>query len=416
MLNRESIYSILSISFKMLSGPLAILLITTKLSPMEQGVYYTFISLSAIQWIFELGISTCMIQYISSNEDNIVRYRYISFLAIFLFLSSIILLLVFSILPYYIFNEIEPCLWKLPWLLYSLVVALNLFFNILNIIDESTGSIEHAYFSKMLSGVFYSICLMLSLYMGVSLYSLVIAQFAMLCITLTRQRKYMVILVSIRFKGLLDNFIKTLKEVFDFQYKLSIIWIIGYFYWNSFQLIFFKYISPEFAGFFGASNGVLGAFAMISISLISTQRAKWSKLNHNKEYLYTFGLFKKEFIKGNLIYLLLSVSLLFYFYLFPGFEINKRFLSVDLLFLLIVFRFFILIQEFFLVYLRTFKDEPLYKYTIINYILLPIVILAGVGTLDVSYILILSILIQIVFSLVYLKMMTIYVGKRIENA
>src|ERR1035441_10400772 len=47
------------------SGPISIYLISRCFSAEEQGYYYTFSSVLALQWFLELGFSTCIVQFAS---------------------------------------------------------------------------------------------------------------------------------------------------------------------------------------------------------------------------------------------------------------------------------------------------------------------------------------------------------------
>lgn len=411
MLNKESVYSILSVSFKILSGPIAIILITTKLSLEEQGVYYMFLSLSAIQWVFELGISTCMVQYISAARSKNEKERYFSFLTLFLFLAAVVLIISLSISGEWFFNSIPKDIWVYPWFVYLLFVSLNLFFNILVLFQESSGSIASAYLTKMFSGIGYSAALILTLFFGAGLYSLAIAQFFMLLIVVYRERKQLIVFKYVYFNKSL--IILTAKEIFGFQYKLSIIWIVGYFYWNSFQVLFFKFVSPEWAGLFGATNGIFGAFTLMSTSLVSTQRSRWGRLNEDGRIEETYYIFKRETIKGILLYLILSLFVITFIMLFPTLPFVNRFLPIGFLALFAGFRLFVTYQEIILNYLRTFKDEPLYKITLVNYLSLPIAVFLGVYMNNLYMIFVLSIILQLIFSLIYTLKMNEYIKNKV---
>ncbi|MDO6542472.1 hypothetical protein [Photobacterium sanguinicancri] len=371
-----------------------------------------FLSLSAIQWIFELGISTCMVQYISAAKNETDKSRYIYFLLFFLLVSALLLAVFLYIFSFFIFSSVSTDVWLYPWVLYLIMVAVNLFSNSFVLIEESTRDIEYAYMTKMLNAMAYSSSLIFCLYFEWGLYSLFISQLAMFLIVILRERHQISWVFSSDSNKNFLTFKRTFLEVIPFQYKLSVIWISGYLYWNAFQLIFFKYESPELAGYFGATNGVFGALAMISISLVSTQRARWGKLNETNGASKTYSLFKIEKIKGLSLYLILSLVLVLLFLYLPYPEIKVRFLPFELLVLLCIFRFFVLFQEFILIYLRTFKDEPLYKITLANYIILPLGILVGLGFDSIYMVFIISIFFQLLFSFVYYRQMMIYLNDK----
>lgn len=412
MIRKESYYSMISVGFKLLSGPISILLITTSLSELEQGIYFMFLSLSSVQWVFELGITTCMVQYISSSTNKADRLKYTNFLFYFMISSSLLLFVFLYLSSFYIFDDVAYELWFEPWFFYLILVALNLWANFILVVEEGSGDIEHAYMTKMLSAIAYSTTLMSSLYLGGALYSLFFAQLSMFIVVIYRSFNRINYKNISGFFSCFSSLKATFFKVMPFQYKLSIVWITGYLYWNSFQLILFKYESPELSGYFGATNGVFGALAMMAISLVSTQRARWGRINEIEGGKKTYPYFLREAFKGSVIYIVMSLIFIVSFALFPYPSLKNRFLPLSLMALLFVFRYFVLFQEFILIYLRTFKDEPLYKITVVNYMLLPCGIFLGVFLGDVKLVLIISIFFQFLFSLIYYGKMNKYLLRR----
>lgn len=61
--NRAIGYGVLTRMWSALAGPLTILLIATRFSKVEQGFYYTFSSILALQVFFELGLLTVLAQF-----------------------------------------------------------------------------------------------------------------------------------------------------------------------------------------------------------------------------------------------------------------------------------------------------------------------------------------------------------------
>jgi hypothetical protein len=396
----------------MLSGPLAILLITQELTSVQQGIYYTFISLSSIQWVFELGISTCIIQYLSASKANDIK-KYISFISLFLFVSSVLLFFFLILFADFIFSDVSESEWHVTWILYSFSVCLNMFFNSLSIIEEGCGRVNSAYKVKFISSILYTLGLVVTLFFGAGLYSLFFAQLGMLLANVIfLNHNFRLILQSnsgMSFRSIKETF----KEVLGFQSKLSLVWLVGYLYWNSFSIIFFKYVSPEYAGQFGATNGVFGAVAAIATALINTKRVEWGKCNDNSEVLKSFREFKSCSIQGSCIYIVFSLLIVLVFFFLYDYDFVERFLPFFELQAFIFMRIAILFQEYVLLYLRTFKDEPLYKITIINYLAMPLFIFLFVFNTPMYLLYLLIGLIQTLFLLYYIKFLIEYVKRKI---
>lgn len=47
--------------------------------------------------------------------------------------------------------------------------------------------------------------------------------------------------------------------------------VLGYFYWNGFNIISFKYLGPEIAGYIGISISIMRAGQNIAMSILNSQ-------------------------------------------------------------------------------------------------------------------------------------------------
>ena len=61
--DRPVAYTLVSRGWGLLSGLVTLLLVVRYLTPDEQGYYYTFASLLAMQILFELGMSVVVMQF-----------------------------------------------------------------------------------------------------------------------------------------------------------------------------------------------------------------------------------------------------------------------------------------------------------------------------------------------------------------
>ncbi|HDY7456572.1 TPA: hypothetical protein RQJ58_004362 [Vibrio vulnificus] len=413
MLNKSAMYSMSSILFKMMSGPLALILIATDLTKIEQGVYFTFISLSSIQWVFELGITTCIVQFLSASRCQRKKY-YIAFLIYFMFFSVILLQLSFILISRFVFENVDCDIWFIPWVAYSIFICLNMFAGSFLVIEEGGGNVEYAYKIKFISSMSYTFFLIASLFLGLKLFSLVLAQLAMLLpVIIILRTRFVVIVSSFRVTG--RRLRVVFREVISFQSKLSIVWIFGYFYWNSFSIIFFRYVSPEYAGEFGAINSVFSSISAISVALISTKRVPWGELNFLGRIVDSYNDFKLYSVMSIVIFLTPSALFVLFVHFFPELDVTKRFLPLEEILVFAVLRFLILLQELSLLYLRTFKDEPLYVITCANYLTMPVIVFLSLSMPELIYVYVIVSAVQLFFVLYYFLFLHSYVKERLRN-
>lgn len=407
--NKPAFYSMFSLLIRMLSGPVAILFITTKLDLTEQGIYYTFISVGAIQFVFEMGFSTCLVQFLSGSRSITRKYSLIKLGAIFYIISVVLMFLFISIYSYYIFSDIHYD-WEVYFFSYLVALCFSVLSNFLLLIDEGSLKVDKVYKTKMLSSILYTLVLMFSLYFNSGLFSLAFAQFSLFLITYIRHSgKLIDVLIS--FYSVANSKLRVLFwDVVKFQYKLSFVWIFGYFFWNSFTLYFFKFQSIELAGQFGSTNNVLNSLAFASASWLQTKRSIIGKMNTEKKYSFGFNIAIKNSIFSMLVFILLSVFFVISLFFMP-LALSERFLSNYLIISFLIFRIFVMVQELVLIYARTFSDEPFYKFTVLNYAVIFLVIFSNVKFNLTDNIFLQVAIVQFVFSFVFIVKLKLYVNK-----
>ncbi|EAZ8596328.1 hypothetical protein LJX28_004569, partial [Salmonella enterica] len=150
-------YVIFGKIISVLTGLLLIMLISHHLSKDAQGYYYTFNSVVALQIIFELGLSTVIIQF-ASHEMSALKYdyserdiigesknkqRYLSLFRLAIKWYAVIALLIILIvgpIGYVFFTQKEGLgvPWQGAWLLLTIVTAFNIF--LVSVLSVAEGS------------------------------------------------------------------------------------------------------------------------------------------------------------------------------------------------------------------------------------------------------------------------------------
>ena len=69
-LTSDVIYTVLLRGWQFLAGGLTLIFIIHALSPEEQGLYYIFYSILAIQIFFDLGLTTVLVQFASYEKSK----------------------------------------------------------------------------------------------------------------------------------------------------------------------------------------------------------------------------------------------------------------------------------------------------------------------------------------------------------
>ncbi len=275
-----------------LSGVVSLLLLTRFLSPVEQGVYYTFTNILALQIFFELGLSTVIIQFASHERaalqwtpdgrlegEQDAKSRLASLLRFSLVWYSVVAVLVLLVvLPigFVFFHEHlvgETVLWRLPWLWIVVVTVGSLAISPLLAVLEGCGLIAEIAAVQVVQNVVGSFLFWAALLRHWGLFTAPITNTVMLVMS-----AFWLFLYK---RGLLKDLLATPRhaavlwkqEVWPLQWRVGLSWLSGYFINQSYTLVLFAYHGPVAAGQMGLSLGVMGAISAIALAWITTKSA-----------------------------------------------------------------------------------------------------------------------------------------------
>ncbi len=287
------------------TGVASILFISQFLSKPEQGFYYTFGSIIAMQVFFELGLTNIITQYVAheashltwkdpinieGNEQNHSRLAYLlRFSVKWYSITGLIFLLVLLAVGYWFFNYYSPVeeniSWQLPWILISIGTVINLFLSpllaILMGLDKVTDVMKMRFYQQLIIPVSTWIGLAIGFHLYVvGIASLLSALYVVLYCFSTNLRK---ILTSLWRMPITDK-VGYMNEIFPFQWKIALSWVSGYFIYQLFNPVLFATEGAVVAGQMGMTLAAVNGISAFSQSWINTKVPLWSKLIALKEY------------------------------------------------------------------------------------------------------------------------------------
>lgn len=381
------IYTIFARTIQAVGGVGTVIFIVKCLDKNEQGYYYTFGSIIALQIFFELGLNGIITQYVAHemahlrfdenlnlegepmNQSRLASLlhfcvRWFSFLGLGLFL---VLLLV----GYVFFTRYEGSVevhWQGPYAVLCMATAGFMFLDPLLAFLEGLGKVKDVARFRLIQQTTYIVLVITLLLAGFKLYA---GAFAALvsCISM------LLMLVFSECRTILQKIhrleatwkVSYRKEIFPYQWKIALSWISGYFVFQFFNPVLFATEGPVVAGQMGMSinalNGVLG----LSMAWIYTKVPRLSGFISLKQYIELDKLFFRSFFQSLFINVL-SIAGFFTVATYlqrNGFVLGSRFLSgLPLAFLCSTF---VINQMIFSmsVYLRCHKTEPLLYQSIV---------------------------------------------------
>lgn len=359
----------------------SIVLVTKFLTATEQGFYYTFTSILAIQIFFELGFSGIITQYaaherahlnwnnnsLEGEEVHLSRLRSLLRLCVKWFSVMSMMLLVALLIGGFVFFSYfspkhEDVEWQIPWFLMATTTAISLFVSPIISFYEGLGKVENIAKLRLYILLASTTGFFIALALNAKLYAYAINNLIALCVNLiwlfTPSIKK--IFLSIWTYPIKTHIISWRKEIFPYQWKIALSWMSGYFLFQLFNPILFSTVGAKAAGQMGMTQAALSGIFGLANSWFSTKVPLFSGFIARKEYNMLDSVFNKT-IKQALFVMLSCLTLLFvllnlmqYYHL----PIIDRFLNLTPFYLLAIGSITLFITNALATYLRCHKDEP----------------------------------------------------------
>ena len=369
------------------SGIGTMFFLSTYLTNIEQGFYFTFGSILALQVFFELGLTGIMQQYVAHEVSHLEldeNYQYhgderycsrlaslVSFclkwysaLAFIIFLFLIIIGNVYF--TRYGDNQSSDVDWRYPWILICIGTAASVFQSPLTAILRGLGFVKDMSKIGFLAQIIHPLFIWIGLVVGLKLYVMGIGyvlSVAIWQIYVFRKRFYK-IFVNLVHTNITER-VGYFREIFPYQWKIALSWVSGYFIFQFFNPVLFATEGAVVAGQMGMTLQALNAIQSLSFSWINTKIPFFSKLialnNYTKlDIMFTQTLKQMTSVCSSMLLLfLIFIWFLNHFQL----EVNGSILANRFLgyFPTILMCVPIFLQQFtgaWATYLRCHKKEP----------------------------------------------------------
>jgi O-antigen/teichoic acid export membrane protein len=304
-------FTVLARGWSSLAGLVTVTLIAHFLSRAEQGYYYTFGSLIALQIVFELGFSFVILQMASHERaflifspegvisgEPVAHSRLASVLqkTIHWYTAAAVFLAVFLLtVGSHFFSTYQnggpDVSWRFPW--YAAALASTLTFQLDPILSFMEGcgfvaNIARLRFTQAFTG---STLAWLSLATHHGLFApsmMILGNASVAAIWLLRHRR---MLLSLLRRNPGEHRVLWMKEVWPFQWRIAVSWLSGYFIYQLYTPVLFAYRGAIEAGQMGMSLSLANALQSVAISWINTKAAPFGALIARKDYLALDSLF-----------------------------------------------------------------------------------------------------------------------------
>jgi hypothetical protein len=292
-------------------------MVSFSLSLSEQGIFFTFLSIAAIQSIFEAGITSVFFFHVAHEKSNLVeaaesnligaggalqRLHYLIKYARWWFTTlAIIFAVLVGISGYYflsssISTENLSISWQFPYFLLIAAVSLALF-NLSRIpIIEGYGEIAQVAKYRLRSNVISSVVLWIGMAGGWGLWALALSYFI--------QNSLMAAQINFLFNQLkIDSYTKIdtgksltinwRSEIFPFQWRIAISYFCGYIISQSIIPFVLHTHGSEAAGQVGLMLAIFNSLAVIIASYMYAAAPKYATYIARKNREPLIKLFSK---------------------------------------------------------------------------------------------------------------------------
>lgn len=378
-IDRAVAYTLLGRSWSSIAGLVTLWFIARNLSLSEQGYYYTFSSVLALQIIFELGMSYVVMQFASHEMiklhwsatgtvegNDFAKGRIRSLLLLVLkWYGVVAILILLIVLPagwiFFSKNDYDGnIVWRFPWIFLTLMAALNIIILPVLAIFEGCGRMAEVARMRMLQSITGSIFAWVTLISGGGLFALPVLNMVSVIVALFWfWKEYRHFFINM-YHSKLSSTVSWKHEIWPFQWKIALSWLSGYLILQLFVPVLFSYQGAVQAGQMGMSLSIASAISSIAIAWINTKAPTFGNLIASKRFSELDILFARILKQSMLVVILGAVSAfaLKYTLAYFGNAFAERILPLfpfSLLLMVTIVNHIVFAEA---IYLRSHKREP----------------------------------------------------------
>lgn len=365
--------------WRLLSGPITMILIPLYLTSDEQGYWFLFGSIAALSTFADLGFSNIVLQFsahefasLKINDDgflsgNDINVKKISSFFRFVLnwlrnICSIAFPVIIGVGFFFLVRDKVLKVYLMPWIIYAFGSLINFFNNSILSFLEGMNQIAKIQKSRLMVSFLNTLLIVLGLMLHLKVITISIAMF---------------LSSSFMFFTIFKTFGKIVKQMwcesrnFNYPWKQEILPLFkkyilsfasGYFLFQIYTPLMHLFHGAEYSGKVGITMSLVNAAFSFGNIFIYTITPQINILVEKKDWGALDRLFKKRLLFSLVTYVFIWGCFGFFVYLFGEISlINKilsRFLAYRGIAILAICYFFQLLINSWAIYLRGHKQEP----------------------------------------------------------
>ena len=333
--------------WQVVSGAVMLIFVARWMTGTEQGFYYTFSSLIALQIFFELGLNYVVMQIVSHEsahlrigstgklEGDPVHLDRIAALVALLrhwyrLAASLFFLGIGTFGLFFLSqsNDLAIEEWLPPWCILIAVVSGNLYLSPMLAVIEGCGQIGQIARLRLKQAITGSLLAWALLSFGAGLAAIPVLPTVDLIFSIwwLKRRSHLVNDLHIRSRQPLFHRMVWRTEIFPLQWRIALSWMSGYFIFQLFSPMVFAHQGAVEAGRIGMAIAVFGTLTNIGMSWVNAKLPQFGAHIARGERVKLNQLFFQTVIRSTGFVLLSSISLVILMLILDhlGVELTKR--------------------------------------------------------------------------------------------
>ena len=370
-----------------ITGVGSVFFIATFLTEVEQGFYYAFGSILALQVFFEFGLTGIITQYFSHEAvhlrlDNNFHYhgdtvhlsRLASLTRLFVkwyMVLSLICLVMLTVAGFIYFQKFgdtqDPNVnWRGPWILICIGTAVKLLQSPFSAGLQGLGYVKEISKIGLIQQIIIPVITWFGLMCGLNLYVMGIGYLLSVLIWFffIHKDRLSKILYNLYTETITDK-VNYWSEIFPYQWKIALSWISGYFIFQLFVPVLFASEGAVVAGQMGLTLQALNAIQSLSLCWMNTKVPILSGYIAQKKYDTLNSIFSSTLKKMTIVCSMLLVLFFTFIWILKLTELSvngnvfgNRFLDYLPLALMCIPIYLNQYVSAWATYLRCHKQEP----------------------------------------------------------
>lgn len=359
-------------------GLVTLALVAHYLSPVQQGWYYSFLSVAALHTLFDLGLSVVLVQVSAhysvglarsdnarSGGDGRARFDALSGRSFYLYLR-LALFFIAVILPagLWFFGHEDSARavpgghWRYIWTALVLATAANVLLMPFQSLLEGAGGITEIYLVRLAQGIAGSVACWCVLIFGGGLWAVVMVPAFSLGTGLVwlRGRQWGLVVTAVRHMSATFDW---RGEVWTLQWRLGLSWLAAYLVSQIFTPLLFHERGAVVAGQMGLSLAVANMLSLIAQSWITRRVPRMAQSVAKGEWASLDKMFARDFAISLAVFLIGTVGACGVYWALSGTRYHSRVLPFLPFAGLLGTTLLRLIVGALVTQLRSFRREPL---------------------------------------------------------